>query len=93
MEAQGKRQLDGLDGIKRTDDKDTSWGVIPSWIAHGECSPWNLGTLPLGPGIPIEVDICRIVPYVNAVSNFLWAVFTFFATISMVFRVTTATKD
>lgn len=93
MEAEGKRQLDGLESIKRTDDKNTSWGVIPSWIAHGECSPWNLGMLPLGGGIPIEIDICSIVPYVNAVSNFLWAVFTFFATLSMVFRVTTATKD
>jgi len=82
-----------LDGLKSTADKDTSWGVVPSWMAHGGCTAWNLGTLPLGVGITLEIDVCRVMPYVEAVMSFLWAAFTFFATIAMVFRVTTASKD
>ena len=81
-----------LDKIKSPDGKDTSWGVMPTWIQTGACSPWNLGTLPIIDR-QIKIDICAIKPYVDGVMNFLWALGTFFAVISMVFRVTTNTSS
>ena len=81
-----------LDKIKSSDGKDTSWGVMPSWIQTGGCSPWNLGTIPYIDK-QITIDICAIKPYVDGVMNFLWALGTFFAVISMVFRVTTNTSS
>ncbi len=84
-----KKRKDGVDKITDASDKDTSWGASFSWLQNGGCRPIDLGTLPLGAGIPIRLDICMIVPYVNAILNFLWAVGTFLAVVSMVFRVTT----
>ena len=81
-----------LEKIKSPDGKDTSWGVMPTWIQTGACSPWNLGTLPIIDR-QITIDICAIKPYVDGVMNFLWALGTFFAVISMVFRVTTNTSS
>ncbi len=81
-----------LDGIKSTGDKDTSWGIVPSWLQHGGCTPWVLGVLPLGEPREIKLDVCAILPYVEAVTSFLWAIGTFVATLAMVFRVTTASK-
>ncbi len=81
------------DGVKSTSDKDTSWGIVPSWLQHSGCTPWDLGTLPIGPGVPIQVDVCRVMPYVEAIMSFMWAAVTFLATLHMVFRVTTAAKD
>lgn len=79
----------GTDKIMGTGDKDTGWGTSWSWFAHGQCRPINLGTLPIGTGVEMRIDICHIVPYTNLVLNFLWAVGTFIAILSMVFRVTT----
>ncbi|AVT17354.1 hypothetical protein C8244_14845 [Paracidovorax avenae] len=73
-------------------DKDTSWGIVPSWLQHGGCTPWVLGVLPLGEPREIKLDVCAILPYVEAVTSFLWAIGTFVATLAMVFRVTTASK-
>ncbi|WP_208933678.1 hypothetical protein [Paracidovorax avenae] len=81
-----------LEGVKSTGDKDTSWGIVPSWLQHGGCTPWVLGTLPLGEPREIKLDVCAILPYVEAVTSFLWAIGTFVATLAMVFRVTTASK-
>ncbi|WP_158534205.1 hypothetical protein [Paracidovorax avenae] len=81
-----------LEGVKSTGDKDTSWGIVPSWLQHGGCTPWVLGTLPLGEPRDIKLDVCAILPYVEAVTSFLWAIGTFVATLAMVFRVTTASK-
>ncbi|RYH64324.1 MAG: hypothetical protein EON54_06685 [Alcaligenaceae bacterium] len=85
-----KQRNDELEKIKGTSDKDTSWGQSFGWVQHGGCVPWNLGTLPLGAGIPIEVDICPIMPYIEWVTSFLWGLATFALTIGMVFRVTTS---
>lgn len=79
----------GTDKIMGTGDKDTGWGTTWSWFAHGQCRPVILGTLPVGNGVDIKIDICPIVPYANLVLNFLWAVGTFLAVLEMVFRVTT----
>lgn len=81
-----------LDGVKSAGDKDTGWGVVPSWMQHASCTPWSLGTLPIGDGREITIDVCRIMPYIEAVTSFLWAITTFVATLAMVFRVTTASK-
>ena len=82
---------DNLNTIKSTADKDTSWGIVPSWISHGECTPWDLGSFQImGQAIPLNVNICAIMPYVVATTSFLWVVGTFFLTIGMVFRVTAA---
>lgn len=81
-----------LDGVNAAGDKDTGWGVVPSWMQHSACTPWSLGTLPVGDGREITVDVCRIMPYVETVTSFLWAITTFIATLAMVFRVTTASK-
>ncbi|AVS66382.1 hypothetical protein C8245_12490 [Paracidovorax avenae] len=81
-----------MEGVKSTGDKDTSWGIVPSWLQHGGCTPWVLGTLPLGEPRDIKLDVCAILPYVEAVTSFLWAIGTFVATLAMVFRVTTASK-
>lgn len=81
----------GLDSIKSTADKDTSWGVVPSWIAHAECRPWDLGAFEImGQSFAIVISICDVMPYVVATTSFLWVVATFFLTIAMVFRVTAA---
>lgn len=81
----------GLDAIKNTADKDTSWGVVPSWIAHAECRPWDLGAFEImGQSFAIVISICDVMPYVVATTSFLWVVATFFLTIAMVFRVTAA---
>lgn len=79
----------GTDKITGTGDKDTSWGTSWSWFVHGQCRPISLGTLPIGTGVEMRIDICHIVPYTNLVLNFLWAVGTFIAVLGMVFRVTT----
>lgn len=81
-----------LDGVNAAGDKDTGWGVVPSWLQHSACVPWSLGTLPVGDGREITIDVCRIMPYVETVTSFLWAITTFVATLAMVFRVTTASK-
>lgn len=92
LNANADKMMGGLDSIKNTSDKDTSWGVVPTWIDHGQCAPWDLGVMELpGKSIPLVVDICVIEPYVVGVTSFLWVVATFFLTIAMVFRVTTAT--
>lgn len=84
--------MGGLDSIKNKSDKDTSWGTVPTWIEHGQCAPWDLGVMELpGHSIPLVINICVIEPYVVGVTSFLWVVATFFFTIAMVFRVTTAT--
>lgn len=81
----------GLDAIKNTADKDTSWGVVPSWISHAECRPWDLGAFEImGQSFAIVISICDVMPYVVATTSFLWVVATFFLTIAMVFRVTAA---
>lgn len=79
----------GTDKITGTGDKDTSWGTSWSWFVNGQCRPISLGILPIGTGVEMRIDICPIVPYTNLVLNFLWAVGTFIAILSMVFRVTT----
>lgn len=71
------------------DDEDTSWGVMPSWIRTGPCNPWNLGTLPIGSGVRIVIDICPIKIVVDAVMTFLWALGTFIAVYTMVGRTVT----
>lgn len=79
----------GTDKITGTGDKDTGWGTSWSWFQNGQCRAISLGTLPLGTGVEMRIDICHIVPYTNLVLNFLWAVGTFIAVLGMVFRVTT----
>lgn len=84
-----KSRTDLLSTIKDKSDKDTTWGVSFGWVQHGGCQPWVLGTLPVGPGIEMKIDICPILPYIEWVTSFLWAITTFALTIAMVFRVTT----
>lgn len=83
-------RTDMLSRIKDTGDKNTSWGQSFSWVQHGGCEPWDLGVLPLGVDIPIKVNICPIMPYIEWVTSFLWAITTFALTIGMVFRVTSS---
>lgn len=92
LENEGQKMTDELEKIRNTQDKDTSWGTTPTWIQHAACAPWDLGTLQIaGRSISLSIDMCPIMPWVVGVMNFIWAVGTFFAIISMVFRVTTAT--
>lgn len=84
---------DMLSRIKDTSDKNTSWGQSFSWVQHGGCQPWDLGVLPLGVDIPIRVNICPIMPYIEWVTSFLWAITTFALTIGMVFRVTSSSSS
>ncbi len=91
LENESQKMTDELEKIRSASDKDTSWGASLSWITPGSCTVWNLGTFNImGRSISLDVDICPIIPWVVGVMNFLWAVGTFFAVVSMVFRVTTA---
>lgn len=88
MDAEWDKKKTELDKFMNGGDKDTSWGVTPSWLHTGGCSPWSLGTLPVI-NVQINVDICPIKNVVDAVMSFIWAVGTFFAVTSLVFRTTT----
>jgi hypothetical protein len=88
MDAEWDKKKTELDKFMNGSDKDTSWGVMPSWLHTGGCSPWSLGTLPVI-NVQINVDICPIKNVVDAVMSFIWAVGTFFAVTSLVFRTTT----
>lgn len=99
----GATSTDGLNGafdtavariheVTSPDGKDTSWGVTPTWFDSTSCSPFTLGTLPEPINREITFDICPVIPYVNGVMNFLWVVVTFFAIVSMTFRVMTSAK-
>jgi len=85
-------QRDGaMASVLDSSGKDTSWGVIPTWLTNGSCSPTVLMTLPakLG-GTSVTLDICPHLPLIYTLMNFLWTVWTFFAVVAMVFRVTTS---
>lgn len=83
---------DTLNGIKDGTGKDTSWGIIPTWIQASEsCHPVVLMTLPEKLGSKqITFDICPYMDKIYLLMNMLWVVWTFGAVISMVFRVTSA---
>jgi len=85
-------QRDGaMASVLDSSGKDTSWGVIPTWLTNGSCSPTVLMTLPakMG-GTAVTLDICPHLPLIYTLMNFLWTVWTFFAVVAMVFRVTTS---
>jgi len=81
-------------GVTRSGGKDTSWGIVPSWLQIGACSPAVLMTLPakMG-GQQVTFDICPMLPTIQTLMNFLWTVWTFFAVVGMVFRVTTSASS
>lgn len=83
---------DALTTITSAQGKDTSWGVMPTWFQSTTCAPFVLGHFPPPVDRDISIDICPVIPYANGVMNFLWVAFTFFATLSMVFRVMTNAK-
>lgn len=74
---------DQLDRIKNKGDKDTSWGVFPSWFRTGSCQPWNFGAFG---ATTLSIDYCPAVPYAQAAASFMWLVVTFFAVTGMVSR-------
>lgn len=90
---QGWDSLDAaLAGVQSDAGKDTSWGLVPSWlVAAGTCVPTVLYTLPPKLGsTPIGFDLCPHLPLIYTLMNLLWITWTFFAVTQMVFRVTTS---
>lgn len=81
-----------LDAIKNANGKDTSWGIVPTWLqASASCHPVVLMTLPEKLGNrQITLDICPYMDKIYLLMNTLWVVWTFGAVVSMVFRVTSA---
>jgi len=81
------REMDKADGIlgdiKDKSDKDTSWGVTPSWFVSADCEPWQFGDFK---GTSIRIDYCPAVPYAKGATSFIWLVASFFATLAMVGR-------
>lgn len=72
---------DQLNRITDKGDKDTSWGVNPSWFASGACEPWNLGEIH---GQALNINYCPAVPYAQGAASFAWIVVTFFAVVHLV---------
>jgi len=80
-----------LGSITSTGDKNTGWGLVPKWLQSGSCSPAVLLKLPPIVGsMEITIDLCPHLPMIYTLMNLLWVVWTFFATVGMVFAVTTA---
>ncbi|OGP01275.1 MAG: hypothetical protein A3E00_13780 [Curvibacter sp. RIFCSPHIGHO2_12_FULL_63_18] len=89
----GKKQLDDtLTAIKDKSDKDTSWGITPTWLQSGaSCHPVVLMTFPAFLGNKqITLDICPHLDTIYLLMNALWIVWTFSAVLSMVRSSTTA---
>ena len=64
-------------------DKDTTWGVVPSWFGSGSCTPFSFGDIH---GVPFTINHCVAVPYAQGAATFMWVVGTFFAVLALVFR-------
>jgi len=80
-----------LGSITSTSGKDTGWGLVPQWLQSGACAPAVVLTLPPQVGSrQITIDLCPYLPMIYTLMNLLWVVWTFFATVGMVFAVTTA---
>lgn len=79
-----------LSSVTNSTGKDTSWGVLPSWITPGTCQPWHIFTLPAPMNASVDIDLCPIKPYADGVSNFIWVAFTFFGITSLVFATMTS---
>jgi hypothetical protein len=89
---QAKADFDsGIDSITGDGGKDTSWGLVPSWLNHvGACVPTVLWTLPakMG-GQAVTMDLCPLLPGIYLVMNWLWVIWTFFIVVGLVLRTTT----
>lgn len=79
-----------LSEITNPSGKDTSWGVMPSWITPGGCEPWHIYSLPAPLNASVDVDLCPVKPYADGVSNLIWVAFTFFGITGLVFATMTA---
>lgn len=89
----GKKLLDDtLTAIKDKTDKDTSWGIVPTWLQSGAtCHPVVLMTFPAFLGNKqITLDICPHLDMIYLLMNTLWIVWTFTAVLTMVRGSTTA---
>lgn len=87
-----KAALDlGISGAISSEGKDTSWGLIPTWLTtNASCQPVVLWTMPPKFGSQqIIFDICPQMPTIYLLMNWLWSIWTFFIIVGMVFRVTT----
>lgn len=79
--------------ISNKADKDSSWGLVPFWLQStaNSCHPVTVLTLPPKlNSMTVTIDICPILPLIYTLMNLLWVVWTFGATVAMVFRVTSA---
>ena len=72
---------DIVKGAADSSDKDTSWGIIPSWFDSGECHPFSFGSIH---NISVDIDYCPAADYAKGASTFIWVVGTFFAILGLV---------
>jgi hypothetical protein len=86
LNAKADEKETGLSTVTRVPEGGTGWGFVPQWLNSQDCTPWNLGTLPIIDA-PLRVDICEIQPYAVLIMTFFWVVGTIFAITGMVGRV------
>ncbi|MBE7157804.1 MAG: hypothetical protein INR62_05120 [Rhodospirillales bacterium] len=86
LNAKADERETGLSNVTKVPEGGTGWGFVPQWLSSNDCTPWNLGTLPIIDA-PLRVDICEIQPYAVLIMTFFWVVGTIFAITSMVGRV------